>query len=323
MYDFWNEYPEIINELEEVKEIMKENTKSPEKFIQEPIYSLIDSGGKMIRPALLILGSKLGNFDKDKILPLAAAVELLHIATLAHDDIIDEAKLRRGVESIPSKYGNDISVYCGDYIFSRCFMLISKKYSQETMNKLAKTIFRICKGELKQYSYRYNNTLSIPNYLKIITGKTAAIFSISLFVGACEGGLCRKKEAYWLGQAGLRAGIAFQIIDDCFDYIGSDSSIRKNTQNDLKKGYITLPIIYALKNDKTGKFKDYLKNSNFEKDNLDDIYRYVVKNNGIDASLSLANKYTQRAFNSLDKISDCNTKNILYDTFNKMLIRKH
>ncbi|MPW26903.1 polyprenyl synthetase family protein [Alkalibaculum sp. M08DMB] len=321
MNSFWNEYPKLQLELDEVTKLIENSVKDSHNFITSAVEDTIHSGGKMLRPALVILGSKFGNEPKNSILNLAAIVEMLHVATLIHDDIIDESKLRRGIESVQSKYGKDSAVFIGDYLFAKLFTLMSKDFHQETMVEMSKVIMRICQGELIQYSFRYKYNSSIMHYLKIITGKTASLFSLSLYIGSEESNADETVKKL-LAKTGYRIGMAFQIIDDCLDY-SSKNIIKKSTMNDLKQGYLTLPVIYALQNDRKGYLENLLKNGTFTKNESDNIHALVVENKGLEKSRELALKYTNKAYDSMNKLPDCESKETIKFIIDKLLIRDY
>ncbi len=133
MDNVWNKYPEIKQELIEVLNLMKKNVKCKDKKIEKSIMELIESGGKLLRPAFVLIGSKFGDNDKSKAIPTAAVIEMLHMATLVHDDVIDDSKLRRGRETIQSKYGKDYAVYIGDYLFCVCFKILATNESLQSI----------------------------------------------------------------------------------------------------------------------------------------------------------------------------------------------
>ena len=322
MNSFWSKYPHLQLEINEVTQMIEKSVVDSHEFITNAVSDTLHSGGKMLRPAFVLLGSKFGDdSNNSNITSIAAIVEMLHIATLIHDDIIDEAKLRRGIESVQSKYGKDSAVFIGDYLFAKIFTLLNKDYHQETMTELSKVIMKICKGELIQYSLRYKYNSSIMHYLKIITGKTASLFSISLFIGAQETN-AEEIVKRNLAKTGYRIGMAFQIIDDCLDY-SSKNTIKKSTMNDLKQGYLTLPVIYALQNDHTGYLSHLLKNSTFNKVETDKIHALIIENNGLEKSRELAIKYTNKAYDSLNKLPDCESKETLKYIVQKLLIREY
>lgn len=323
MNKFWKKYPDLAEELEIVKDIIKNNIKSSDKYFEQSIFPLIDAGGKMLRPGFLLISGKFGNYDKDKLHNLAAAIEMMHTATLIHDDIIDESKLRRGIETIQSKYGKEYAVYSGDFLFCQCFIMLSKyNYSMENLRDISNAISKICIGEIKQYNIRYSAKASLKNYLKIISGKTATLFAISLYTGAWESG-CTKEISNLLGKIGYYIGMAFQIIDDLLDYKGDTVKLGKNAQNDLIKGYYTLPLIYAINEDKEDRIKNILKNTKLKENDVKEIIELVKKYKGIEKAERLADKYTEKAFINIEKLPSCRSKDILKDVTQRLLIRNY
>ncbi|HAE63150.1 MAG TPA: heptaprenyl diphosphate synthase [Eubacteriaceae bacterium] len=321
MNKIWKKYPYIGNTLSEVTQLIIDTTNDSDDFITKAISGALTSGGKMLRPAFLLLSAEFGSYDKDKIIRLAAVIEMLHIATLVHDDIIDEAKLRRGVESVQSKYGKDSAVFIGDYLFAKCFTLISSNFDTKTMEKLAGAILSICKGELKQYSLRYKYDNGIFSYLKIISGKTAALFAMSFHIGALESNLS-ERHVKILTRIGYLIGMAFQIIDDCLDY-SDNKIIKKSTMNDLKQGYLTLPVIYALNNDKSQELRKLLETTDFNEEDMNTIHSMVKTNDGLDEARKLAKKYTSKAFSYISKLPDTENRRILEDIIKQMLYRNY
>lgn len=319
MNSYWSNYPTLQNQLNDVRAIIADSVKDSQGFIYDTVIDTLESGGKMLRPSFVLLGSNFGNTADKNILNMAAVVEMLHIATLIHDDIIDDAKLRRGVESIQSKHGKDSAVFIGDYLFAKCFTLLSKHYNQETMTQLSKAILNICKGELRQFSFRYQYDTSVIQYLKIISGKTAALFSMSLYIGAKESE-ADENILKLLAKIGYRTGMAFQIIDDCLDY--SDKSIiKKSTMSDLKQGYLTLPMIYALQRDPEGELNELMNNSTFKEDEIEKVYSYVTESGGLLKAQELAKKYTNKAFAALNKLPNTKNKEMLAEIIEKLLNR--
>ena len=322
MNNVWSKYPIIRTELEDVQKIMKENVKSSEKYIEKPLLELIESGGKLLRPAFLLLGGRFGQYDKDRLYPLAAVIELLHMATLVHDDIVDDSPLRRGNETIQSKYGKDYAVFMGDFLFCRCFSMLSNEHTAENMKNISNAISRICVGELRQYYLRRSQSISLKKYLKVISGKTAALFALSLYVGASESN-CPERQAKALGKIGYNVGMAFQIIDDILDYTGDEKLLGKSIKGDLKEGVYTLPLIYALQKDKSGELRNLIYKEDISDDDILRILDLAKEHGGIEKSRTLANLYTQKAFNQLNKLPECEAKDILLDIINTMLKRNY
>ena len=321
MSKFWKGYPDIAEELQDIKRIIKENVKSSEKEFNEAIFPLVNTEGKMLRPAFLLLAAKFGDYNLEKIHNLAASIEMMHMATLVHDDIVDEAKLRRGVETLQHKYSKEYAVYIGDFLFCQCFMMLSKyDYSTENLRDISKAISKICMGEIIQHNIRYSKNTNLKKYIKVISGKTAALFAVSFYTGAKESN-CSEKTANLLGRVGYYIGMAFQIIDDLLDYSGDTIELGKSAQSDLIKGDYTLPLIYAMAEDKENKISTILDNSSLNSENVREITKLVNEYKGIEKAQNLADKYTKKAFDYIEKLPNCESKEIIKDITQKLLNR--
>jgi len=310
MSNYWIEYPFMQSELELVRQFMLDSVSDAIPLVKEPLVEVIQSGGKMLRPAMVILGAKLGKYNSARVIPIAACVELLHTATLIHDDIIDEAKIRRGIETVHSKYSKEVAVLVGDYVFAKTFDLLAGDYPAEMLKQLSRSIMKICEGELSQYAYRYSDSLYLDQYIEIIAGKTAALFSMSLFAGAYEAKVSNQTQRA-LVQAGYCIGMTFQIIDDCLDYLGNPSRIGKNVANDIKQGDITLPLLFALKNESTGALHDLVFQSSLTEENIARIGALVIENKGVAMAEEKAREYGRDALKALEKIKKSESRTML------------
>lgn len=319
MDNFWNEYPVIRNDLEEVTRIMKKSIKCKEKLVENAILELINSGGKLLRPAFLIIAARFGNFKEEEIYPLAAVLEMLHMATLVHDDIIDNSELRRGTETIQAKYGKGYAVYIGDFLFTRCFKILSEHSTLKSINVDSNVMSRICMGEIEQFSSKYNKKVSVRRYLKRISSKTAELFSLSFYSGAMGSG-CDDKLCNRLSNIGHDIGMAFQIIDDILDYTGDETALGKSVGNDIKQGIYTLPLIYVLEK-KNQRLSDILDKDTLDEMDLREINGIVRDFGGIEKARELAEKYTNRAFKLISTLPEGENKNILLKTTEKLLVR--
>ncbi|WP_195265820.1 MULTISPECIES: polyprenyl synthetase family protein [unclassified Clostridium] len=321
MDNIWNNYPQIKQELVGVLDLMKKNVRCKDKRIENSIIELIESGGKLLRPAFVLIGSKFGDNDIEKSIPTAAVIEMLHMATLVHDDVIDDSKLRRGQETIQSKYGKDYAVYIGDYLFCVCFKILATNNSLQAIKVDSRAMSKICMGEVNQLNSRFSMNLSVKDYLSRISGKTAELFSISLYLGAAE---CNAddKISKELGKIGHNLGMAFQIIDDILDYEGNDKSIKKSAANDLKQGIYTIPLIYAYKNNKAA-FNDILGKDFYTEDEISNIVNLVKENDGIKMAKELAEKYMKKCFKGIDKLPNNEYKNILKEIAEWLLLRTY
>ncbi|MBF4694788.1 polyprenyl synthetase family protein [Fusibacter ferrireducens] len=301
-------YQFLLDELEHVKSNINLQTHSKFTDVQMIIDDVMGNSGKMLRPFLVVLSAHFGHYDASKIQKLAGAVEILHMATLVHDDIIDEAKLRRNMPSIQSKYGKDMAVYTGDYLLAKSINVLNdERFDPNNVKRLSQAISKICESELMQYQNRFR-ALSIKNYLKVISGKTAALFAVSLYVGSIESN-CDEQLAKNLGRIGYELGMAFQIIDDLLDFDENNQKIGKSILSDFNNGYFTVPILFALK-------KEPVELSNYTRKELID---FVKRNSGLTSAKRLAMKYTKRAFARIDTLEDCEAKSVLKQ-FSKQLL---
>ncbi|MDF2547052.1 MAG: hypothetical protein K0R93_1950 [Anaerosolibacter sp.] len=315
---YWSKYPDIEKEMTKVEELLDQAVRSRRKIAEDASLDLLKAGGKRIRPALTIISAQYGNYDSDKAVSMAAALELFHMATLIHDDIIDNAKSRRGIETAQSKYGKDVAVYTGDYLFSKAFLLAAKVNNGEKIIHLSKFIKAICEGEIEQYASKYDHSTSVATYLKRIKYKTALLFALCCQIGA-ETADCDVKTARNLRRFGMSLGTAFQIKDDLLDVTSEDAIIGKPAGNDILEGIYTLPLLYTIKNNK--QHEDILKLLNkdsFTKKDVAEIIYFIHKSNGIEDTRKMEERYYQKALDSLSRLSSHRNTQILEDLVTNM-----
>jgi len=241
-------YKPIEKDLFQVKEEIRRQLGIEDDLTKRVLEDIIESPGKLLRPALALLSFSAGRDsekNRDNIVKIASLIELVHTATLIHDDVIDETALRRHNTTLYAKWGEKISVLIGDFLFSRSFTMLSQLGFSEIVCALANTISLICEGELKQIERAYDWNLSEEDYLSIIKKKTASLFSFSCLCGGHLGKVAAD-EIRALVSYGLNFGVAFQMVDDCLDFVGDERRIGKSLGTDLRKGKVTLPLIYLL-----------------------------------------------------------------------------
>jgi heptaprenyl diphosphate synthase len=268
-----------------------------------------------------VLAAKAGDYSREKIIPLAAAVEILHMATLIHDDIIDEANLRRGTQTVQSRWGKDIAVFTGDFLLCKAFLLISGFNDIENTKKLARALRVVCEGEIQQYHYRYKTDLSVIGYLKRIAAKTAILFSASSYIGAYEAA-CSKQMVNALAGYGMNMGMAFQITDDVMDFTGKKTMMGKPANNDYTQGIYTLPIIYALRDKEySASIKELLNKNQHSVEDSRQISEIAFASGGVDYAQKLATKYINKAQKSLKMLSDGASKEIMSSILEQLIGR--
>lgn len=222
---------------------------SPEDLICEISKHLVNAGGKRLRPALYLVCARSKCTDLKAIMPLALAIELIHMATLVHDDVIDNASTRRGKPTANVCWGNHPSVLVGDYLFAKAFSLVATHVDNRMLKILTDVICTLCEGEIIQDKDTFNPGQNEEQYLVRIAKKTADFIAASCELGAIAADL-PAQDVEALRKYGYCIGMAFQITDDILDVTASSEQIGKPTGNDLRQGIVTLPVIYALENSK-------------------------------------------------------------------------
>lgn len=314
-------YPKINEEMNLIEKKLYESTRSRHPVIEETVKELLEAGGKRLRPLLLLLSAQIGQYDSEKVISLAAAVEILHMATLVHDDIIDEAFLRRGTPTVQSKWGKDIAVFTGDYLLCKAFLLVPDDYDNKGLIKLTRSMKMICEGEIQQYSSRYSTDVTILGYLKRIAAKTAALFSLSCYIGASQAN-CSRKIVNALAKYGMSMGMAFQMTDDLLDFTGKMDETGKPVNHDFTQGIYTLPIIYTLHNKRFGsRIKELLAKEQHSEDDNKEITRLVLQSGGVDYTKKLAGRYLKRAKRSLDIVPPGRSKEIMSSILDLLINR--
>ncbi|HSL88246.1 MAG TPA: polyprenyl synthetase family protein, partial [Ignavibacteriaceae bacterium] len=261
--------------------------------------------GKKIRPLLVLLSSKTAGGVNDRSYRGAVLVELLHTATLIHDDVVDNADKRRGVWSINALFKNKVSVLMGDYLLSRGLMIAVEGKDFDFLGVITNAVRRMSEGELLQIQKTRKLDIDEETYFKVISDKTASLLETCCVIGAMS---ASKNSEYHeaMRKFGHSIGISFQIRDDILDYEGTSSLIGKPVGGDIKEKKITLPLIYSLRqvsDSKASEIKKLLKNGK-DKDKVKKIIQFVRENNGIDYALQTAQKYSVEAKESLSVFPD-------------------
>ena len=287
---------------------------------------VLGSSGKMIRPRLLLLCSAFGPYAlerSERLCMLAAMVELTHMASLIHDDIIDESSMRHGRPSIQTKYGKHIAVYAGDYLFALSLTLLSEN-AQSLHSVIAdgKTMQNILVGETEQYNNAYNINISEKEYLNQIKGKTGVLFGLACFIGAYESGI-KVTKALKAKQFGEYLGQAFQLRDDILDYKTTSSTFKKPVLLDVKDGIYSGPLIFALQNDDNNHLHELVKmGKDLTQDQLHEIENLVNHLGGVERAQKLADQYTEKALASLKKHWPDNENRALIEQLTGRLLKR-
>jgi len=295
----------VSEELEMVEKRMRELVNSPQKKLTKIALHVIDAGGKRLRPTIAILSHHaLHGNDLDRLIDIAAAMELIHSATLVHDDINDGAEMRRGKKAAYKEFGLHEAIVTGDFLFARAFY-VGGMFSKRIVELVANSTTQLAEGEIMQFTHKKDLGLSVDQYLKIIEGKTAHPIRSAAEVGAClaEG---HADEVRALGEYGLNLGIAFQIVDDILDVVGDSQNVGKTTGIDLREGNMTLPMILSRDEDKNvaKRIKEAFAAKEPSESQIAATLKAVQDAGGVKKALEIARGYASGATEYLDHIPE-------------------
>lgn len=235
----------IADELRQVEAAIEDALITGEELTDEVSTYLLRAGGKRVRPALILLTSKFPGARLANIVPVAVAVELIHMATLVHDDVVDKAMVRRGMPTVNAKWSNHVSVLTGDYLFARAFSILAQTGNTRVVKIMADVVFEMSRGELAQSASYFNTEQTESDYYQRIGQKTGYLLAECCRLGGIVGG-ASEPEVEALYNYGMGFGLSFQIADDLLDFHGSATKVGKPVCGDLKAGILTLPVIHAL-----------------------------------------------------------------------------
>lgn len=288
---------------------------SPVKMIPELAGHLINAGGKRLRPMLTIASARLFGYDGDDHVKLAAAVELIHGATLLHDDVVDSSALRRGASTANIIWGNKESVLVGDFVFSRAFELMVEAKNLRVLKALSHASGVIAEGEVLQLTTQKNVAASFETYLNVVKAKTAALFAAATEVGALISARPTHEEEA-MRRFGDYFGIAYQLIDDALDYAGFEYALGKSVGDDFREGKMTAPVVFAIAraNDDEKKFwRRVIAEGRQEPGDFEEARALMERDGAIEETLSCARDYTEKALAALSDLPENDFSEALSD----------
>jgi geranylgeranyl pyrophosphate synthase len=308
---------EDLRLVEQTFESLKEADYGP---LGEMLSMVLGSGGKLMRPALALLAGRFGDYDLARLVPLAASVELLHTATLVHDDVIDNAATRRSRPTVNSAFQNSTTVMLGDYLFAHAADQVVRTDSLRVVRLFSNTLMIMAKGEIRQDLAAYDSRQTIRDYLHRIGGKTA-----SLFATACEGGaIVSHAPQPWveaLREYGHSLGMAFQIVDDILDFTGDEEQMGKPVGSDLMQGTLTLPSFLLMERQpKSNPVQKYF--SRPSKDRLTQAVDMVRASGILEESYDMARDFCRRARDAITVLPDNGDRQTLADLTDYILERR-
>jgi octaprenyl-diphosphate synthase len=314
----------IGEDLKNVELQFKKDLQSDVPLIRKVGEYVLSSGGKRIRPALLLLSAKLCGYQGDRHVPLASVIEFIHTATLLHDDVVDNANLRRGIASANTLWGNEASVLVGDFLFSKSFSLMVGDGDLKVLQVLSNATTIIAEGEVLQLICTSDLDMNEERYIEVVKSKTAILLSAACQAGAVLGKASPEREAA-MRDFGMGLGIAFQLMDDTLDYVATEEQFGKSIGHDLEEGKITLPLIHTLKQctpAERSKIADVIDKDLLEDEDFQTVFDLVHKYGGIDYTIRTAKEYIVRSKAPLEIFEDSMGKSALLELADYVVTRE-
>jgi octaprenyl-diphosphate synthase len=287
----------VEEDLARVEEIFEAQFRSDVGLVGEIGRYIREGGGKRIRPALLLLACRLCGYRGERAITLASVVEFIHTATLLHDDIIDEATVRRGKRSVNSRWGNDITVLLGDFLYTKSMSMALSQDNLPILRLLSDVTLRMIEGELLEIERNGDLRMSEAQHLDIIRRKTADLFAACMSIGAILGDVSEDKRRA-LTSYGLNLGICFQMVDDLLDFTADEKVLGKPVNNDLREGKLTLPVIFLLRKAGTAgerTVSHVLADRGFERVTREELLRLAREHGALEEARALASRYAEAA----------------------------
>ena len=284
--------PLLQDEIKEVESYIQKRFERSNYKLKDNFLEILNAGGKRIRPAFVFLSGELFGKNKKELLKFASAIEIIHMSTLVHDDIIDHAQERRGKLTLNAKFGNPWALYAGNYLFAEALDLVEPEKNRDIARVMADSAVKIVEGELLQHLALFNTNQTVRDYLKRIRGKTALLLALSCQVGGMAGGSSEEsiKKLY---NFGYNLGMAFQIIDDILD-LDENADTKKTKGEDLLNGHINLPAILALKDKDldSNRLSLLIKSKFQQKGSLQESMKIIREKYGINSAMYIESRYS-------------------------------
>ena len=316
---------DLEQELKEMEKCLSEYLRDPGfgGALSEILCDMEKSRGKRLRPRLLLLAGRFGpDFEQKRLrlCRLAALVELVHMASLIHDDIVDDSPLRRGLPTVQEKYGKDRAVYAGDLLLSRIVQSLFRDGYVRVGQSFGQAVEEMCVGEVGQMSCRYREDVTVGQYMRNIYGKTAALCRLACSAGAAESG-CSEEVKEMLEELGINFGYMFQIRDDLLDFISTSAEEGKPTQVDFREGIYTLPVIYAMQD---GQYRPRIirlmqlaKKGGFGAAEEEELKALVVDSGGLAHASTDMKIYAQKAMRAVEYLPDHGVSTVFRELLHK------
>ncbi|SER42523.1 heptaprenyl diphosphate synthase component II [Salisediminibacterium halotolerans] len=302
----------LKQDISKIEKEIEKTIDAEHAILQEASSHLLKAGGKRIRPVFVLLSAQFGTYDIERIKHVAVPLELIHMGSLVHDDVIDDASVRRGEETIKAKWDNRIAMYTGDYIFAKAIEIAAAETNIALHQTLSEAMVEMAIGEVEQIKDQYNWNQNMRMYLRRIRRKTALLIAVSCELGALVAE-ASEQDRINLKKYGYYTGMAFQITDDILDFVGTEKELGKPAGSDLQQGNLTLPALYAMHQDEQ-LYEDisaYLQSGGDKLMDMPGVIRRIRASGGIDFSKKLADRYLAKAHDALAPLESNRAKRAL------------
>lgn len=303
----------LSKDMDQIEKELYRSVQGDDELLAETSLHLLKAGGKRLRPVFVLMGGKFGQYDLEKLKRVAIPLELIHSASLVHDDVIDDAELRRGELTVKAKWGDKIAMYTGDYIYAKALVIASELQNPRIHQILSKAMVEMSIGEMEQIRDFFNSGQSVRHYLRRIRRKTALLIAISCELGALAAD-AEPETARLLYNYGYNVGMAFQIRDDLLDLSGTEKQIGKPPGSDMRQGNITLPVIYSLEDSRLRTpLLDELALIRSGQAGVGRAIDLILSGDGIHRAEELASRYIDKALAALEELPVNKTRRNLRD----------
>ena len=323
----------LHEDLEQVERVMREALRSVAPVIPAIGEHTFGSGGKRIRPVVVLLASRLCGYRGPRAIQIATAAEYLHSASLLHDDVVDGAETRRGRPSVNAHFGSKLAILVGDFLFARACQTLVEDGDQDILAAFAESIRAMAEGEVLQLTRSFDPDITESTYLEVIGGKTSSLLAAAAESGAVLGGVTRA-ERRAVRDYGAQLGLAFQLVDDALDYAGSESDLGKAPLTDAAEGKLTLPLIATLKRATTGErewlsatLKSFALQSAAggapDRDEVRRVAEAVARHHGVESTFERARQVCAHARARIEPFVDCEAKRAMQALADFVVERRH
>ncbi|WP_371018595.1 heptaprenyl diphosphate synthase component II [Pseudalkalibacillus sp. JSM 102089] len=316
-------YASLKKDLSFIESELEQTVDAHHPVLRDASNHLLKAGGKRIRPVFVLLSGKFGDYNLPLMKNVAVALELIHMASLVHDDVIDDAEMRRGAKTIKAKWDNRVAMYTGDYIFARAIELVTELKEPAANTILSTAILEMSIGEIEQIRDQFNWNQNVRDYFRRIKRKTALLIATSCELGAVAAG-ASKAEQLHLKKFGYYVGMSYQITDDILDYTGTVKQLGKPAGGDLLQGNITLPVLYAMNQGNKEEIMNVFSEELYaSQEQVNQVISIVKSSGGIEHARDISDRYLQKAFQELDQLPSHSARTSLRQIAEYIGKRKH